>query len=76
MSGWTCENCGVFVAYSNLLHSCQRGAFNMPNGYSAPLYGFKFLPEHCEHCWCIDNDCYLREGHHQCCNCGAQKVTE
>lgn len=38
----------------------------------APAYGFQYLPDHCEHCFCVILN--TRPEHEQCCNCGIQRL--
>ncbi len=59
----------------------------MPSGVSSPnltplpqppLYGFRFVPSVCDHCFCIHVPAESFAGihdkpdHEQCCNCGVQ----
>ena len=63
--------------YPNVVPDVSPPPAPLVPGATMPLFGYRFLPDHCEHCWCEDNDNPEHGGlvaHVGCCNCGARKV--
>lgn len=52
-------------------------AWTPPPPAPQPLPGFRFLADHCEHCFCSEpTDDWLSKftDHEECCGCGSRRV--
>ena len=44
---------------------------------SPPLFGFRFVPDACEHCFCreaVSGEAQDFAPHEECCNCGVRRL--